>query len=163
MAAILVALAVVAFAPAASAPFVSDDKLAIAANEYVVLDSSALDIFSNFSWWGSLRADAPGYRPLVTLTFAWTWAASGADPLPFHIVNIALHALVVWLAFLLAIRLGFEPNTAFWSAALFAVLPIHSEAVIWSVGRAELMAAAAWCATLIALIDYRRRGRSPSL
>ena len=96
-----------------------------------------------------MRADAPGYRPLVTLSFAWNWYLSGAEPFAFHVTNIALHALAVWLAFVLAARLGFDTVTAFWAAGLFAVLPIHSEAVIWSVGRAELMATAAWSATLI--------------
>jgi tetratricopeptide (TPR) repeat protein len=163
MAPLLVALAIAAFLPAVEAPFVSDDNLAITSNEYVVLDASPVDIFSNFSWWGNLRADAPGYRPLVTLTFAWTWAVTGADPWAFHITNMALHALVVWLVFLLAMRLGGDSAAAFWTAALFAVLPIHSEAVIWSVGRAELLAAASWAATFVALIDYRRKGRVGSL
>lgn len=161
--ALLVVLAVVAFAPAAFAPFVSDDKLAITANEYVIGDAGVSDIFGNFSWWGGLRADAPGYRPLVTLSFAWTWRAAGADPLAFHLTNIALHTLVVWLVFVLALRIGFDELAAAAAAGLFAILPIHSEAVIWSVGRAELMAAAAWTACLIGLVDYRRRGKPISI
>ncbi len=163
MAATLVGLALVAFAAAINSPMVSDDRLAIAANEHVVDGASAYDIFSNFSWWGRVRGDAPGYRPLVTLSYAWTWAVSGGDPFAYHIVNIALHALVVWLTFIAAMRLGLDRWAAFWGAALFAVLPIHSEAVIWTVGRAELMAAAAWATALISLIDYRKKGSGGAL
>jgi tetratricopeptide (TPR) repeat protein len=163
LATVLVVLAVLAFIPAVEAPFVSDDKLAVIANEYVVDGRSAFEIFSNFSWWGSLRGDAPGYRPLVTLTYAWNWAAAAGNPLSYHIVNLVLHALVVWLTFLLALRLGLDDGAAFAAAALFAILPIHSEAVIWTVGRAELMAAAAWATSLLALLDYRRKGSGASL
>src|SRR5262249_36049300 len=70
----------------------------------------------------------------------------------FHVVNLLLHAAVTLLVYLLLRRLLESRSDsgllAFVSALLFAVHPIHTEAVAAVVGRAELLAAglllAAW-------------------
>lgn len=154
-------LALLSFAmyrPALSGAFVSDDVNAIVANENVRGPLDPLDLFTSFSWFGSTRADAPGYRPLVTLSFAINHAAGGLEPRGYHAVNVALHALVCWLVYVLGLRLGLGEPGATTAALLFCVLPVHSEAVAWVVGRAELMAAAAFTAALIALLTHRRTG-----
>jgi tetratricopeptide (TPR) repeat protein len=158
MAAALLALSFVVYAPALSSEFVSDDRLAITGNEFVAEGASPLVIFSRFSWWGAARADAPGYRPLVTLSFALDRALAGLDaPGWFHTVNVVWHALVSWLVFLLGRRLLLMPRDAMFASVAFCLLPIHSEAVIWTVGRAELMAAAGFAGALCLLLDHRVR------
>jgi tetratricopeptide (TPR) repeat protein len=92
------------------------------------------------------------FRPLTFLTFALDWKIGAGRPLLFHLVNMILHAAVTWLLyFLLRTILQSSPHgkiVAFVSALLFAVHPIHTEAVTSIVGRAELLAAgllfAAW-------------------
>lgn len=85
------------------------------------------------------------FRPLTFATFALDWKAGGGIALGFHIVNLVLHGAVVCLVFILMQALFQESqqwrNVAFMTALLFAVHPIHTEAVSSIVGRAELLAA----------------------
>lgn len=153
------ALTAAAYWPGVRAEFVSDDINAIVENEWVVGPLDISGIFSSFSWWGGGRADAPGYRPLATLSFALNRAAAGLSPFAFHVTNYLMHALVSWLVFVLGRALGLAPWSAAVAALASCLLPIHSEAVIWAVGRAELGAAAAFLAAAAWSLRYRRSGR----
>ncbi|HKU63407.1 MAG TPA: hypothetical protein VJQ44_19555 [Gemmatimonadales bacterium] len=81
------------------------------------------------------------YRPFTSLTFAVSWALGGGAPAGFHVVNLLLHAAASALVFLLAAR-WLPRMGAFVAGLLFAVHPVHVEAVANSVGRAELLATA---------------------
>ncbi|HEY2776090.1 MAG TPA: tetratricopeptide repeat protein [Candidatus Binatia bacterium] len=151
-------LTCIAFWPALGAGFVSDDVNAIVENEWVSGPFDPAAIFSNFSWWGQGRSDAPDFRPAATLTMALSHSASGSNPSAFRIVNFAMHAACAALLFALARALGLELATAMAAAALFAVLPIHSEAVIWIVGRAELGAAACFLIATLCCVRIERNG-----
>ena len=156
----LIALSFFIYAPALHGEFVSDDVNAIVANEHVRGPLDPAGLFTRMSWWGSARGDTPGYRPLTTLTFALNHELGGLEPAGYHSVNVLLHALVSWLLFLVARRIGLDDKAAVLSAILFCVLPIHSEAVAWIVGRAELLAAATYLTAILALLTYRERGKA---
>lgn len=81
------------------------------------------------------------YRPLGLLSYAFNYALHGLHPLGFHAVNVLLHAAVTVLFYLLIRELLERPRTALAAALLFAVHPIHTEAVASAVGRTELLAA----------------------
>lgn len=149
------ALTFVAFAPGLDAQFASDDANAIVENEWVTGDLDAAGIFANFSWWSAGRADSSGYRPATTLSFAVNRAVAGGGPSGFRVVNYAMHALAAGLLFALARRFGLGLAAASAGAALFAVLPIHSEAVVWIVGRAELGASIAFLFVVLACVAWR--------
>jgi Tfp pilus assembly protein PilF len=92
------------------------------------------------------------FRPVTFATLALNWRLGGARPFGFHLFNLILHACVTWLLFLLLDELlGASPQAkivAFAAALIFAVHPLHTEAVASISGRAELLAAgflfAAW-------------------
>ena len=91
------------------------------------------------------------YRPLPLASFALDWNVAGGHPLLFHAVNLAWHALVSVTVAMLARR------WADWSSALvagfiFAVHPVHVEAVANIVGLGELMAAAGACLAVYAAV-----------
>ena len=117
--------------------FAMDDELYIMRNAQVTDPSLhrllSLSQFSNV------------FRPVTFATLALNWALSGAEPLGYHLLNLILHAGVTWLLYiLLQGLLGYSPEgktVAFVAALLYAVHPIHTEAVTWAVGRAELLAA----------------------
>jgi tetratricopeptide (TPR) repeat protein len=90
------------------------------------------------------------YRPLTMLTYVAN-ARVDRGPAGFHAVNLALHAAVALAVYAMALRLLAAPRAAWIAAALFAVHPIHTEAVSGIVGRAELLAALAALATLLSL------------
>jgi tetratricopeptide (TPR) repeat protein len=93
------------------------------------------------------------YRPLVIASFSIDWALSGGDPRWLHAVNVLWHAAVCGLVWLLAAEL-LSPAGALAAALVFAVHPVHVEAVANTVGRAEVMAAAF---VLLALLVHRHR------
>lgn len=82
------------------------------------------------------------YRPLALATFALDWQVGG--PMWFHAVNLVWHALATVLVTMLARRVLF-PLGALAAGLLFAVHPVHVEAIANVVGRAEIMAAAFAC------------------
>ena len=92
------------------------------------------------------------FRPLTVGSWAGNWALGGPRPFGFHLVNVLLHAAVALLLYLVLRKLleasAQATNIAFVAALLFAVHPIHTEAVAWITGRSELLAAgfllAAW-------------------
>lgn len=81
------------------------------------------------------------YRSVTLLSFALDWTVFGASPGPAHAVNVLLHAAVAVLVAELVRRLGggIAPSVA--AGAVFAVHPVHVEAVASLVGRSELLAA----------------------
>src|SRR6185295_12578707 len=79
------------------------------------------------------------YRPLVLLSFAFNHAVAGISPWSYHLVNVSVHLVVTWLVYLLARQLTFSSAAALIAAVLFALHPIHTEAVAGAVGRAELL------------------------
>jgi len=86
------------------------------------------------------------FRPVSFATFALNMAIGGAHPFGFHLLNLLLHAAATLLLFLVLRKLleGLPQGAmAAWVAALlFAVHPIHTEAVASIVGRFELLGVA---------------------
>ena len=108
------------------------------------------------SYW-PLEKGGDLYRPVTMLGFAVQWALGGGAPLVFHIVSIALYALVC--AVFLGVLLELLPMRAAWlGAALFAVHPLHVEAVGNVVGQSELLAALFLFLALLVFLRSRRRG-----
>jgi len=117
--------------------FAMDDELYILRNAQVV-DPSLHRLFSP-------NPVSAVFRPVAFATLALNWALGTAEPFGYHLVNLILHAGATWLLFILLQELlGSSPEgqtAAFVAALLYAVHPIHTEAVAWAVGRAELLAA----------------------
>jgi tetratricopeptide (TPR) repeat protein len=80
------------------------------------------------------------YRPLTSLTFALDWTAGSGSTAWFHLSNMIWHALASVGAFLLLAKF-FRPAAALAGSMLFALHPVHVEAVANIVGRGELIAA----------------------
>src|SRR5467141_4843209 len=85
------------------------------------------------------------FRPVTFATLAFNEAVNGGKPFGFHLFILMLHAAVTWLLYLLLLAfLRTSPHAktvALVAALLFAVHPIHTEAVASVVGPAELLAA----------------------
>jgi tetratricopeptide (TPR) repeat protein len=97
------------------------------------------------------------YRPLVSASFSAEWEAYGGRPFGFHLGNLLTHTMVSLLLFLLLLELG-SPMGALAGAAVFAVHPVHTEAVANVVGRAELYGALFYLAAC--LLYWRGAGWS---
>ena len=116
--------------------FVSDDRALILDHPYTKELRYLPAVFTAGHYEGH-----GGYRPLTTLSFALNFQLGGTDPRGYHALNILLHAAISVLVYLVVIRLFRSENAALVTALIFAVHPIHTEAVAWISGRAELLAA----------------------
>jgi hypothetical protein len=80
------------------------------------------------------------YRPLVSQSYGLQWWLHGNRPWAFHLVNLLLHAGACALVAEFARRLV-DWRVGLIAGLLFAVHPVHAEAVAGVVGRAELACA----------------------
>ncbi len=132
-------LAVLPFLSAWDNGFVFDDRGLIVEHPAVWADGPGPAW--NSRYWPDSK-DAGLYRPLTTVSFWLNANLAGENPRPFILTNLFLHLCVSLLV--LSLLRALFPRAARTSAAtaiLFAVHPLHSEAVIGIVGRAELLAA----------------------
>ena len=96
------------------------------------------------------------YRPFVFASFLIDRAFSGEQPFWFHATNILLHAGNTLLVALVLRRLvGIPTEVAAAAAFLFAVHPVHVEAVAWVAGRSDLLAT---LFVLLAVLMHARGG-----
>ncbi|MDP7074319.1 MAG: tetratricopeptide repeat protein [Myxococcota bacterium] len=103
------------------------------------------------------------YRPLTGLTYAVDAAFSGLQGAAFHRTNVALYALLVVLLHRLALAYRLGAGFAFASALLFAMHPIHTEAVDSVSGRSELLSLLFSVGALLLFLRVDARGwRSPA-
>ena len=77
------------------------------------------------------------YRPLTTLTYLFNFAVlgNGDRPAGYHLFNLLFHVANVLLVWRLALRITKDRWIAPVTAALWAVLPLSTEAVTNIVGR----------------------------
>lgn len=135
--------------------FVQDDIPVILKNKENQSVAEPWQAFTRPYWPKPFSPDL--YRPLMSVGLATQWVAGGGSPLIFRVTSILLYAAcavaVFWLALLLL-----PVNAAFLAAAIFAVHPVHVEAVAVAVNQGELIVgllAALWTG---AYVRARARG-----
>lgn len=81
------------------------------------------------------------YRPLTTLSFLFnhTLLGNGANPVGYHAVNWALHAINACLVFYLVTVIFRSTRAGFVAGILFVCHPANTEAVTHIMGRADLL------------------------
>jgi len=130
--------------------FVYDDRPSILENQFITGASSLSGLLQS-DFWGvplSHSGSHKSYRPLTSLSFRFNWWLTGPSPFYFHATNILLHGLVTYLFLRLASSM-FPVIISRPAGLLFAVHPIHCEAVSGVVGRADILSAVFYLLTLI--------------
>lgn len=137
-----------------SCGFVFDDVSAILDNKDLRPSTPLRNLFLN-DFWGTPMSEErshKSYRPLTVLTFRLNYLFSELSAQSYHLLNVLLHA-VVCVMFLRVCRLFLDKTFSTMAALLFAVHPIHTEAVTGVVGRAELLSS---IFLLAAFLSYTR-------
>lgn len=103
------------------------------------------------------------YIPLTFVSFQINYVLGGLSPFGFHLGNVVLHAANAYLVYLFFRSIGQRSGGSRTSAALatfaaliFAVHPLHTEAVIWIAGRKDLLFSFFY---LLTLVTYLKRGK----
>jgi len=147
---IVAAVAILGYLNALGNGYVMDDRGILVLNPLVTHPDGVWRAFAHPYWPEGLGGQ---YRPLVIASFSLDWWLSHGDPHWLHAVNVLWDAAAAVLVWLLAAEL-LAPAAALAAALLFALTPLHVEAVANVVGRAECMTAAFVIAALLA----HRRG-----
>lgn len=121
--------------------FAYDDGVEVVDNAFIRSEQGLGRILSSPVWAGAGHGSS-AYRPLTTVTYALNHAVGGLAPSGYHLVNLLLHALVSILVLALALDLGLPLAAATLAGLLFAVHPVHVEAVANVAGRKELLVTA---------------------
>lgn len=132
-----------------------DDHWAIERNPTVAQPWAFGFHFSSGFWGPGWEEHDAAWRPATTLTLAWNYAAHGLAPAGYFLINLLLHALAAVFVAMLARALGLARGWAFAAGALFAVHPVHVEAIAAGVGRADLLMGAAGLGAVVAW-EHRR-------
>jgi hypothetical protein len=120
-----------------------DDVHAVQRNKDVLGGTTLSELFLN-DFWGepiSSNSSHKSYRPFTVLTFRANHMIHGMHPTGYHFVNVAFHALVSALSERVYTVLLKDSAVAETAALLFALHPVHCEAVASIVGRAEVFGA----------------------
>jgi hypothetical protein len=146
--ALVAAAALVAYHNALGCGFVLDDY-------HYILENPSLRHVGALFWRAYVSAGTAFYRPLSTATFALDRALFGVWAPGYHAHNLLWH-IGASIAFLALARKLLDGSAAAVAALLFAVHPLHTEAVTGIVGRTEVMAAAFVFLGARAHLDGRR-------
>jgi len=117
---ILILAVVVTYAPVWWAGFIWDDDSHLTANPCIVGPLGLKEIWTT---------NEARFYPLVLTTFWLEHAVWGMAPLPYHLVNLLLHAtsaVVLW-----RVLRKLEVRGAWLGAALWALHPVQMESVAW--------------------------------
>ncbi len=121
--------------------FVWDDNFQIVRNPFLHADEPLSRLFVT-DVWGYTHPGQKGtsnyYRPLQMVTYRWIGQWAGLNASAFHAVNVVFHVLVTLAGYALAWQLMRSFWLAVSASVLFAVHPIHTEAVVWIAALPEL-------------------------
>jgi hypothetical protein len=146
------------FLPGLGNPWLWDDALLLGQRLAPEHTAGFADIWRQ-PYWGQV-GPPDTYRPLSLSLIYLERLAFGASVLPYHLVSLLLHGGVSLLVMALAGRFA-GARVGWLCALLFAVHPIHAEAVAMVYGQLELCAALWVLATLWLYLRARQDGLRP--
>lgn len=141
--------------------YFGDDRAIIAENPVLRAGLRAAPRLLMTGYWDAVQANAglsQPYRPLLMLSFLVQTATTGLRTAPLHAVNMLLHLLACLLLHEI-VRKKMDPAAAAFAALVYAVMPIHAEAVSILTGRSEVLSCALLLASWLCLEDPSRAGR----
>ncbi len=136
---LILALAGMVFLPTLRFPFVWDDIMVVQKNPFLGRLEFVPLYFQPHFWKYRVPISENDYRPVQMIALSALSALAGRSPLPFRLATILLHLAVSGLAFRIARRRGMAPAPALAFLALFALHPVHVEAVASARNLAEFL------------------------
>lgn len=123
----------------------------------------------NVPYWGGVLSDFYGpvlgkhamYRPLYTLSFDVNYSLFGVWAPGYHLTTLFLHLLVSFFVYLVTLELvrgERSRGVAILAGAIFALHPIHPEAVSMINGRVDVVCAVFFLPALFFFLRWLRTG-----
>lgn len=120
--AFVLTLTLIAYIKVAGCGFVWDDELYVTKNNLIL----SIDLKAIFS-----SMVAGNYHPVTILMLAIEYKFFGMNPAGYHVVNLFIHMLNTWLAFVVVRKIFNNVPLALITALLFGIHPLHVESVAW--------------------------------
>lgn len=98
------------------------------------------------------------YLPLTYVSYQLNYLLGGLQPFGYHLVNLLLHVVNACLFALIARQLTQRPWASFVAALIFALHPLHVEAVAWASARKDVLSAAFVLGSLFLWLRWRATG-----
>ena len=133
--------------------FVYDDYLTIT-NNHFIREWRYLSALFNQKYFAV--SNELTYRPVVTLSYFVDYAIWQLRPCGYHLTNLIIHTLNVYLVYFTAYLLFKNRITAFISCLLFSIHPIFSEAVNAVSYREDLLSASFLLVAFILFIKHTK-------
>lgn len=140
-----------AFANSIFNDFAYDDQTQILGNELIRDFSNLPTAFTKEVWFFRYLQDqdpnkqagptTPYYRPMFTVYLMVVWNLFGAWPQPWHLLNVLMHLIAVYFAFLIMEKITGDLRVSAVATILFAVHPLRVESVAWISGVTDLFLA----------------------
>lgn len=156
-------LAVISFAVYANSltnDFVFDDESVVQGDQTITSLSNIPKYFTGEQ--GFHKVIGRYYRPVVSASYAIDYAIWGLKPFGFHLTNVLIHVINVLLLFRL-LMLMFEKSQSKYKiyavltgAVIFALHPVHTEAVAWVSGRTDSLSCTFFFASFIYYFKYSK-------
>ena len=162
-----IALALVASLVTLANDFACDDATQITGNALLKSLANLPAAFTSAAWrFAPFEVTAISqsyYRPLFSIWLIIGNTIFGSSAWGWHLMTLLLHAAAAGAAFAVIKELFNSPRLALIAASLFAVLPVHAEAVAWVSGGVEVLMALLLLAALYFYLRYRQTGRAYQL
>jgi len=113
-------------------------------------------------WWALTTPHGAIWHPLTMLSHLIDYELFGLNPVGHHAVNVLLHTMTALVLFGLLNRMTGAVWASLFTAAVFALHPIHVESVAWASERKDVLSAFFWMLTIAAYAGYvkqRSKGR----
>ncbi len=156
---VIILLTIGVYVPTLNHDFITtwDDHVYIITNE-TIRDLSSDHIKTMFT-----SFHAANYHPLTTLSWAVEYLLFGLNPTYYHATNLVLHLINTILLFRLIFLLTTRLESAAVVTLLFAVHPLHVEAVAFISQRKDVLYTFFYFASLIAYCHYVKDLKKSSL
>jgi len=136
---LIICAAVICYANSFSVPFLWDDEVLILRNHYIRSWNFLEKIFSSTHFQGGGEG-GNFYRPLQIISYLFDYSLWQLRPFGYHLTNLILHCLVAIFAYLIVVKISTSSLAGLLTGLFFVVHPIHTEAVTYIAGRADLLA-----------------------
>ncbi len=155
---IIIALTFLVFYNSLQNEFVFDD-------ESVILNNNSIQSLSNIPKFftadeGFHKVIGRYYRPVVSSSYAidyWIW---GLNAFGFHLTNVIIHIICCLLLFkifsVLFWRYKYRYLLSLLTTMVFAVHPIHTEAVSWVSGRTDSMVTLFFFGSFLSYLEFTK-------
>ncbi|MEP7145475.1 MAG: tetratricopeptide repeat protein [bacterium] len=155
---IIIAVTYLTFHNTLSNEFVFDDESVIVNNQSIQSLSDIPRYFTAAE--GFHKVIGRYYRPVVSSTYAIDYAIWGLNPYGFHLTNVIIHIICCLLLFkifaVLFWRYKYRNLFSLLATLIFAVHPIHTEAVSWVSGRTDSLVTMFFFGSFLYYLEFTR-------